>query len=439
MSAAVEIAEALARRLGAVAVAARGWRLVASSVRSVDVGMDDGKLGGAYRPPCAAAEVVGSVFVIWEDGRVSRGRIDGRTASRLPRDIQLWQSLAYRDDDAAYIAELAPPTQVELFDPRVADIVTDDAGPMFEAVSEIAAAARASGASVIDAEVSCRAAETVIASSNGLWVKYPETSVRCFWAVDKTIDRIKLGKDLETLAGLAQATASTGRLAQAAKARVDVESRDMRVILTPKAVEYFVDHYIMHNLSGENVAEGRSRYSLEQFLRRERVFRDDISLTLDTAIPMGPGSYLCTAEGVPSGRVALVEGGQLATPILNIKYSRRARMAPTPIPVTGMPPGHAGLTIRAQHMQDWLQLVADARDAILVDSMLGMHTQDPTTGNYSLAVPDGIVVRDGQFAGAAKVVISGNFFDSLNDADTAFGVCADHPNPGIELTCHVEN
>ncbi|HBK59326.1 MAG TPA: peptidase, partial [Firmicutes bacterium] len=73
-----------------------------------------------------------------------------------------------------------------------------------------------------------------------------------------------------------------------------------------------------------------------------------------------------------------------------------------------------------------------------VDSVLGMHTQDPTTGNYSLAVPDGIVVRDGQFAGAAKVVISGNFFSALSDADTRFGLSGDHPNPGIELACHVE-
>ncbi|HAI87995.1 MAG TPA: hypothetical protein DCL63_13500 [Firmicutes bacterium] len=434
MSAAVETAEALARRLGA----ARGWRLVASSVQSVDVGMDDSKLGGDYRPPRATGEVVGSVFVIWEDGRVSRGRIDGRTLGRLPRDIELWRSLAYRDDDAAHIAELVPPTQVELFDPRVADIVTGNAGPMFEAISQIAAAAREAGADVIDAGVSCSAAETVIASSNGLWVKYPETNIRCLWGIDKTMSGIKLGKDRETLTGLANAVTAVGRLAQAAKVRVAAASRDMRVVLTPRAVEYFIGHYIMHNLSGENVAEGRSRYSLEQFRERERVFRDDIGLTLDTAIPMGSGSYLCTPEGVPSGRVALIEGGQLATPILNIKYARRSRMAPTSIPAMGMPPGHAGLTLGAQNMEDWLQLIAGARDTILVDSVLGMHTQDPTTGNYSLAVPDGIVVRDGQFAGAAKVVISGNFFSALSDADTRFGLSGDHPNPGIELACHVE-
>ncbi|HON43700.1 MAG TPA: metallopeptidase TldD-related protein, partial [Bacillota bacterium] len=91
------------------------------------------------------------------------------------------------------------------------------------------------------------------------------------------------------------------------------------------------------------------------------------------------------------------------------------------------------------NMESWTQLLCSADDAILVDNVLGMHTQDPTNGNFSLAVPDGIVVRAGQFAGAAKVVISGNFFKILNQVDTRFAMSEDDPNPGIELTCHVES
>jgi len=435
MSAAVETAEALARRLGE----ARGWRLVVNSVCSVDVGMDDSKLCGHYRPARMAREIAGNVFIIWEDGMVSRGRIDSKTLSRLPRDIELWRSLAYRDDDAAHIAQLMPPTQVELFDPRVADIVRDDAGPVFDAVSEIAATAREGGADMVDAGVGCSTVETVIATSSGLWVKYPETNAWCSWSIDKTMSGIRLGRYRETLSGLARAVSVTRRLALAAKARVKVDARDRRVLLTPRVVESFIGHYLLHNMAGENVAEGRSRYSLEQFREGAHVLRDDLSLTIDTAVPMGPGSYLCTSEGVPSGRLALIEGGQLASPILNTKYARRCKMAATPIPASGMPPGHAGLTLRAHNMENWAELLSGADDVILVDSVLGMHTQDPTAGNFSLAVPDGIVVRAGQFAGAAKVVISGNFFSVINEADTRFALSEADPNPGIELACHVES
>ena len=114
-------------------------------------------------------------------------------------------------------------------------------------------------------------------------------------------------------------------------------------------------------------------------------------------------------------------------------------MAPTPVPAGGMPPGHAGLTLRAENMESWAQLLSGADDAVLVDSVLGMHTQDPTTGNFSLAVPDGIVMRAGQFAGAAKIVISGDFLSAMNEFDTRFALSEDDPNPGIELTCHVES
>jgi hypothetical protein len=48
-------------------------------------------------------------------------------------------------------------------------------------------------------------------------------------------------------------------------------------------------------------------------------------------------------------------------------------------------------------------------------------------------------MRAGQFAGAAKVVISGSFLNAMNEVDTRFALSEDDPNPGIELTCHVES
>ena len=86
------------------------------------------------------------------------------------------------------------------------------------------------------------------------------------------------------------------------------------------------------------------------------------------------------------------------------------------------------MTLRAESSESWAQLLSGADDAILVDSVLGMHTQDPTTGNFSLAVPDGIIMRAGQFAGAAKVVISGNFMKAMNEVDTRFALSEDDPS-----------
>lgn len=434
MSSVTEIAVALKKTLSEAAE----WRFMVKSANSVDIGVDDSKLGGPYSPPRSSAEITGNVFVIWEDGRCSRGRIDSNILSRLPRELELWRSLAYRDDDAAYIWEVEAPTDVQLHDPHVANMVRGDATPMLEAVSEIGEAARDSGTMVVDSRVCCSCGETIVATSNGLWTKYSETSAMCYWYLDKTLGDSRYGRGSKTWHAVRESVARTARLVDAARLPASAGSGTMPVIISPSVMDSFIGHYIASNLSGENVAEGRSRFEIDQFRSGERVLRDDLQVVLDTAVPMGPGSYPCTVEGVPSGRTSLVQDGRLVTPVLNLKYARRCNMQPTPLPQRGLSPGHAGMLIRTDKMETVESLVGECQDALLVCGVLGMHTQDHATGNFSLAVPEAIVVKDGELLGSTKTVISGNFFDALDSCRTRFGLDDEHPNPWMEFLCHVK-
>jgi len=83
-------------------------------------------------------------------------------------------------------------------------------------------------------------------------------------------------------------------------------------------------------------------------------------------------------------------------------------------------------------------LLEECQDALLVCSVLGMHTQDPVSGNFSLAAPEAIVVKGGEMLGSVKAVISGNFFDALNSRQTRLSLDDQHPNPWMECLCHVE-
>lgn len=434
MSSVTKIAVALKNTLSEAAA----WRFAVKSGNSVDIGVDDSKLGGAYSPPRSSTEITGTVFVIWEDGRCSRGRIDSSIAGRLPREMELWRSLAYRDDDAAHIWDVEAPTDVELFDSHVADMVQGDATPMLEAVREIGEAARESGSMVVDSRVRCSLGETIVATSNGLWANYSETNAMCYWYLDKTLGDARSGRTGETWHGVKEAVARTAKIVDAARFPASVASGNMPVIISPGVMDSFIGHYIASNLSGENVAEGRSRFEIDQFLSGERVLRDDMQVILDTAVPMGPGSYPCTVEGVPSGRTDLVKDGRLVTPILNIKYARRCNMRPTQLPQRGLSPGHAGMLLRAEKMERVESLVGECQDALLICGVLGMHTQDPATGNFSLAVPEAVVVKDGELLGSTKAVISGNFFDALDSCRTRFGLDDEHPNPWMEFMCHVK-
>ncbi|MCR4427321.1 MAG: metallopeptidase TldD-related protein, partial [Firmicutes bacterium] len=207
------------------------------------------------------------------------------------------------------------------------------------------------------------------------------------------------------------------------------------VLLAPWVADALIGHYLAGNLAGENVAEGRSRFSLEQFRTREKVMREDVSVVVDTAIPLGPGSSPCTPEGIPSGSVRLIDSGRLSTPILNVRYAAKCGRTPTPVPQPGLAAGDSGLFLRACTAGTWKDLLRQTSEGLLVCSVLGLHTQDPTTGNFSLAAPETLVIQEGRCAGGVKAVISGNFLDALVDDGTCFGVDEDRPNPGIRLLC----
>ena len=171
MFAANDTAEALAKALATAA----GWRLTVTSSARLSMGMDDGELGGAYSPPRKVQEVSGSVFIVWEDGTVSKGLVSGSTIEQLKTKMSMWRSAAYRDDDAAHIAPLAEPAPVGLSDPRVAKVVQQSPRLAFDTLTAIASTARKAGADNVDASVACAAGNTVTATSTGLWVSYAHT------------------------------------------------------------------------------------------------------------------------------------------------------------------------------------------------------------------------------------------------------------------------
>lgn len=434
MFAANDTAEALAKALATAA----GWRLTVTSSARLSMGMDDGELGGAYSPPRKVQEVSGSVFIVWEDGTVSKGLVSGSTIEQLKTKMSMWRSAAYRDDDAAHIAPLAEPAPVGLSDPRVAKVVQQSPRLAFDTLTAIASTARKAGADNVDASVACAAGNTVTATSTGLWVSYAHTSLSCGWVLNKSFAMWRLGRALETWKGLEPMVASTGEMLAASRNRVELAGGRVRVIFWPAVVDQLVQHYLVHNLSGDMVVEKRSRFSLDQFAAGHAAFRNDLSLELDTTIPMAPGSYPCTDEGIPGSKVVLVDGGRLVTPLLNTKYARKSGLAPTALPAAGLSPGYAGFRLRLGEPLAYGAMLSSADEALLVTGVLGMHTQDPVSGNFSLAASDALLVKEGRLVGAAKVVISGNFFDILGDSDTAAAVHPAYETPALAGVCRVE-
>jgi PmbA protein len=118
--------------------------------------------------------------------------------------------------------------------------------------------------------------------------------------------------------------------------------------------------------------------------------------------------------------------------MLDLKYARRANMAPTPLPLTG-----SALEVQTDDLAIWDEVVASLDRGLIVYEILGMHTQDSVSGHFSVVASQALVVRDGVPVGRAKAALTGNFFETLHDPNTRFVRWSVERNPGMLLPCRV--
>jgi len=78
-------------------------------------------------------------------------------------------------------------------------------------------------------------------------------------------------------------------------------------------------------------------------------------------------------------------------------------------------------------------LLSTIGTALLVFSFLGLHTQDRTSGEYSLTAPNAVVISRSQLQGRAKVTLTGNFFQQLQSESFRLVTFPGHHFPGMWL------
>ena len=72
--------------------------------RTATLGIHDSKVGSVYSPFQISDGVRGSFFVAWQDGRVSRGLIDGNQGPDLSTLLETSYDARYEDRDGRVFA-----------------------------------------------------------------------------------------------------------------------------------------------------------------------------------------------------------------------------------------------------------------------------------------------------------------------------------------------
>lgn len=408
----------------------RGWRFTVSEGRSVTLSIVDNKLGDVYGPPTARDSLGGGIYLIWEDNKRTSTSIDRRTLDEFEERIQEWRASAFEEEHGPEILEPQTYPDVPMFDEQIAAIAEGDTTLFFQILQQGYKELRDSGVEFVDAGCSAGAVTSYVRNSKGLDVSYPSTSFGFSFYADSLYgngySKRKMYPEGEVERIIEDVKITTARLKEAGKYKPNPDGD--RVVLEPGIAGSFLSTYVLGNLYGSGVANGQSAFKLEDFKEGRQVMREDISLVLDGLQPYELSASRLTGEGVPGGREILIDRGKLVTPILDLKYSG----------ITGFPPSKTGgpyLEIDEPEKTSLDEMIKRVDNGLLVYSLMGMHTQDGTSGRYSVGAPKSLVIENGELKGKVKATIVGNFFENLKDERTAFSWDPNEDNPALQMVC----
>jgi PmbA protein len=139
----------------------------------------------------------------------------------------------------------------------------------------------------------------------------------------------------------------------------------------------------------------------------ETIAPPNVTIADDPTNPAAFGAVGVDGEGVPTRRVALVEGGVLLGFLQNLYTARRSGTRTTGSAVRGYA-STPGVGARALHLapgtKSPAEILASVPEALYVQSVSGLHSgTNPVSGDFSVGA-EGLIVRDGAFAEPVREV-----------------------------------
>ncbi|MFA6091372.1 MAG: TldD/PmbA family protein [Elusimicrobiota bacterium] len=193
--------------------------------------------------------------------------------------------------------------------------------------------------------------------------------------------------------------------------------RRRTVLFDPWAAGELLD-LLAGALSAEAVQKGHSLFAGK---RGKRIASECVSLIDDPRRPFGISSSLYDDEGVPTRRKDMVLCGVLQDFFYDDYTARRegrASNASASRPgYKGLPgPGATNFYLEPGKFKRE-ELFKDAQDGVLVLDLLGMHTADAVSGEFSVGI-SALLLQGGELGRPLKAaMLSGNLFELLDRVD----------------------
>ncbi|MEF8874302.1 MAG: TldD/PmbA family protein [Candidatus Thermoplasmatota archaeon] len=191
------------------------------------------------------------------------------------------------------------------------------------------------------------------------------------------------------------------------------------VVMNPDAFSMLMWFGIVPAINGENIRKGKSVY---EGRKGEQVASEKLIMKDDPTRDWGIGSGGFDDEGVPSKQVPIIEDGTLNRFLYDLKESIKSDTESTGNGMRGgfkNPPGISdrNIVLRGEGTKKE-DLMPDK--GILVDGVMGAHTLNPASGDFSVVATPAWLVEKGEIKGKVEgAMISGNLPETLESIELA--------------------
>lgn len=387
------------------------WRAYVVERQDVDVAFRRAEFGGPYSPPSVKTTAEAEVFIRWADGTCTAGALNRAQLANPEEGLHMLHAQAYADPYPEVVPGHTDPPELTVCVPEVRDAVLHGPDRFVAPVQALASELKGVGTDQVRAELGAEYGRITFLTSEGA-NSFHETTRVIYNA--SLASRASFAHDLRRLPTPEQ------MLARARRVREDFQMLGQpfegtlhapQVLLTPSLTRQFLGYFLLQNLSMQAILNGASAFTREQLDAHAQIFHPSLNITDHPRRDEHPSAFrLCQRGQAPLERPLIAEGRLVAADI-SLRAATQGGMEPTATSLTenwiidGPEPPELLLT------QD--RLLESVEEAVLVYSVLGLHTQDHVHGAYSLGVPRALVVRSGRIRGFVRGTIMGNFFDDL--------------------------
>ncbi len=263
--------------------------------------------------------------------------------------------------------------------------------------------------------------EVTIVNSEGLYGNYRSTAASAvIMAMAVKDDMAEMGWDFEyyrfyNKLNVEEVGKRAARKALQKLGGKPIETQRVPVILNEETMAELLE-VLAPSFHGDNAVKGKSLLAGKL---GEKVFSDKINIYDDGLYPQGLGTAPFDAEGTPSQKTCLLHEGILKNYLYDLYWAKRSGKVSTGNAARGSyktPPGigNNNYYMVGRDTTPKKDLLGSLSKGLLVHELIGVHTANPISGEFSLGAT-GLWVENGDIKYPVKgITISGNLVQMLN-------------------------